>query len=234
MGVWNGRIFFSFFEAVTPEIWNSWHGPAEWVAGDMGSEREQKGKLERDRLRGKVNSFAKGTTLVIKFHAKSPVHHALSFASPLNMHGFILHERAQCLHTRRHAPFAGEKKRWRGNIQLFALMWAIGKAFFSSGPTCPHILSSIVISNHYWANFFRATWVLYSLFMYCVYTTRRRMAMRDHHALKQQEHQTSARCRSNRSVLQYVFMCCHGTLPNTPLCNFWSSIWFLTQSNLPL
>lgn len=47
------------------------------------------GKKKRDR---KENSFAKGSTLVIKFQAKSPVHGALSFASFLNMHEFILHE----------------------------------------------------------------------------------------------------------------------------------------------
>lgn len=79
--------------------------------------KESKRKKERDQQRGKVNSFARGTTLVIKFQAKSPVHHALSFASLLNMHDFILHERAQCLHMRRHTRFAGKKKEEKkGNI----------------------------------------------------------------------------------------------------------------------
>lgn len=38
-------------------------------------------KKEKDRQRRKVNSFAKGTTLVIKFQAKSLVYYALSFTS---------------------------------------------------------------------------------------------------------------------------------------------------------
>lgn len=72
--------------------------------------KESKKKKERDRQRGKVSSFAKGTTLVIKFQAKSPVYYALSFTSHLNMHEFILHEQAQCLHIRCHTQFAWEKK----------------------------------------------------------------------------------------------------------------------------
>lgn len=78
-------------------------------------ESKRKKKKERDRQRGKVNSFAKGTTLVIKFQAKSPVHHALSFASLLNMHEFILHEQAQCLHEKSHM-ICQEKERKKGNI----------------------------------------------------------------------------------------------------------------------
>lgn len=69
-------------------------------------------KNERGKTkdRGKVNSFAKRATLVIKFQAKSPVYYALSFTSCLNMHEFILHEQTQCLHLRRHTQFPSERE----------------------------------------------------------------------------------------------------------------------------
>lgn len=116
MGVWNGRIFFSLLELSRQRFRIHDMDQHNGLQGTCKVKESKREKKERDRLRGKVNSFAKGTTLVIKFQAKSPVHHALSFASLLNMHEFILHEQAQCLHMRRHTRFARKKKGKEGNI----------------------------------------------------------------------------------------------------------------------
>ncbi len=109
MGVWNSRIFF-LLELSRQRFRIHDMDPHNGLQGTC-KVKESKKKKERDRQGGKVNSFAKGTTLVIKFQAKSPVHHALSFVSLLNMHEFILHEQAQWLHMRRHTQFAGKRKR---------------------------------------------------------------------------------------------------------------------------
>lgn len=60
--------------------------------------------------RGKVNSFAKRSSLVIKFQAKSPVYYGFSFTSCLNMHEYILHEKTQCLHLRCHTQLPSERE----------------------------------------------------------------------------------------------------------------------------
>lgn len=125
MCVWNGGIIFLL---KLPHQRFRIHdmNPHNGLQGTC-KVKESKKKRERERQRRKVNSFAKGTTLVIKFQAKSPVHHALSFASLLNMHEFILPEQAQCLHMRRHTGFVGQDIE-KSNIQEFVGMQAFRRA----------------------------------------------------------------------------------------------------------
>lgn len=93
----------------------------------------------------------KGTTLVIKFQAKSAVHHALSFASLLNMHEFILHERAghgvytcDIIHD---LPL--KRKRKKGQYLTVCCGARLPRCFFFFFLCCtfPYILPSIVILN---------------------------------------------------------------------------------------
>lgn len=111
-------------------------------------------KESKKKQRGKENFFANGT-FVIKFQAKSAVYYALSFTSILNMHEFILHEQAQCLHWRHQTQFAWKKQK-RQYIQI-VMTWTLRNAYQWFFIHILNFLSFTIISNHkYKANFFRA------------------------------------------------------------------------------
>lgn len=97
------------FQLSRQAFWIHHMDPYNRLQGTHKVNECKEGKTESDR--GKVNSFAKRSSLVIKFQAKSPVYYWLSFTSRLNMHEFILHEQAQCLHLRCHTQFPSEREK---------------------------------------------------------------------------------------------------------------------------
>lgn len=95
------------FQLSRQAFWIHHMDPHNRLQGTHKVNESKEGKTESDR--GKVNSFAKRSSLVIKFQAKSPVYYGLSFTCSLNMHEFLLHEQTQCLHLRCHTQFPSER-----------------------------------------------------------------------------------------------------------------------------
>lgn len=97
------------FQLSHQAFWIHHMDPHNSLQGTHKVNGSKEGKTESDR--GNVNSFAKRSSLVIKFQAKSPVYYGFSFTSCLNMHKFILHEQAHCLHLRCHTQFPSEREK---------------------------------------------------------------------------------------------------------------------------
>lgn len=110
------------FQLSRQAFWIHHMDPHNRLQGTHKVNESKEGKTESDR--GKVNSFAKRSSLVIKFQTKSPVYYGLSFTCCLNMHEFILHEQAQCLHLRCHTQFPSDReKEYPVKIMLPKTRW---------------------------------------------------------------------------------------------------------------